>query len=233
MLRLPIFLVGTQRPTISMTKGQRLVPLKYLLRSKHNNNNNNNNNSPFIYLWLYSHLLDLGGLFSFLIFDTVCRTPWTGDQPFAKPLSAHRTTQTQNKYLCLKWDWNRRSQCLSGRRHERRPLWSAITTHTTINFVTAMNRESQEQLTGPVLVCGRGMRPGSRYCCLNRAVVQSPVIYEYTTSMEWWLWLAGGIQTAWSEKEDASLLFGPPQIPHGQPTVASQPLGLNTFFGVS
>jgi hypothetical protein len=28
---------------------------------------------------------------------TVGRTPWTGDQPVARPLPAHRTAQTQNK----------------------------------------------------------------------------------------------------------------------------------------
>jgi hypothetical protein len=44
-----------------------------------------------VYLWLYSPLLDLGPLFSCLIFYTVSRTPWTGDQP------VHRTAQTQNK----------------------------------------------------------------------------------------------------------------------------------------
>jgi hypothetical protein len=27
----------------------------------------------------------------------VGRTPWTGDQPVARPLPTHRTTQTQNK----------------------------------------------------------------------------------------------------------------------------------------
>jgi hypothetical protein len=42
-------------------------------------------------------LLDLGRFFSFLILYTVGRTPWTGDQPVARPLPAHRTTQTQNK----------------------------------------------------------------------------------------------------------------------------------------
>jgi hypothetical protein len=36
-------------------------------------------------------------LFSFLILYTIGRTPWTGDQPFARPLPIHRTTQTQNK----------------------------------------------------------------------------------------------------------------------------------------
>jgi hypothetical protein len=32
----------------------------------------------------------------FLILYTVGRTPWTGDQPFARQLPAHRTKQTQN-----------------------------------------------------------------------------------------------------------------------------------------
>jgi hypothetical protein len=47
-------------------------------------------------LWLYS-TLDLGRFFSFLILHTIGRTPWMGDQPVARPLLAHRTTQTQNK----------------------------------------------------------------------------------------------------------------------------------------
>jgi hypothetical protein len=49
------------------------------------------------HLWLYSPLLDLGRFFSFLILYTVGRTPWTGDQPVAKPLRTNRTTQTRNK----------------------------------------------------------------------------------------------------------------------------------------
>jgi hypothetical protein len=36
-------------------------------------------------------------LFSFLILYTVGTTPWTGNQPVASPLPAHRTTQIQNK----------------------------------------------------------------------------------------------------------------------------------------
>jgi hypothetical protein len=48
-------------------------------------------------IWLCSPLLDLGRFFSFFILYTVSRTPWTGDQPVALPLSIHRTTQTQNK----------------------------------------------------------------------------------------------------------------------------------------
>jgi hypothetical protein len=38
-----------------------------------------------------------GRFFSFLILYTVCRTPWTGDQPVAGPLPTRRTTETQNK----------------------------------------------------------------------------------------------------------------------------------------
>jgi hypothetical protein len=36
-------------------------------------------------------------LFQFLNLYTVSRTPWTGDQPVARPLPTHRITQTQNK----------------------------------------------------------------------------------------------------------------------------------------
>jgi hypothetical protein len=36
-------------------------------------------------------------LFSFLILYTFGRTPWTRDQPVARPLPILRTTQTQNK----------------------------------------------------------------------------------------------------------------------------------------
>jgi hypothetical protein len=44
-----------------------------------------------IYLWVYStFLLDLGRFFSFLILYVVGRTPWTGYQPVARPLPAHR-----------------------------------------------------------------------------------------------------------------------------------------------
>jgi hypothetical protein len=42
-------------------------------------------------------LVDLGRFFSFLILYTVGRTSWMGDQPVARPLLTHRTTQTQNK----------------------------------------------------------------------------------------------------------------------------------------
>jgi hypothetical protein len=48
------------------------------------------------YLGLYSHSLDLGRSFSFLVLYTVGRIPWTGDQSVARPLRTRRT-QTQNK----------------------------------------------------------------------------------------------------------------------------------------
>jgi hypothetical protein len=35
-------------------------------------------------------------LFQFLNIYKVGRTPWTGDQPVARPLPTHRTIQTQN-----------------------------------------------------------------------------------------------------------------------------------------
>jgi hypothetical protein len=46
--------------------------------------------------WLYSPLSDLNSVFSFLILYTVSRTPWTEDQPVARPLPTH-ITQSQNK----------------------------------------------------------------------------------------------------------------------------------------
>jgi hypothetical protein len=50
-----------------------------------------------IHLRRYSPLLDLGRFFRFLIFYTVGRTSWTGNQPVARPLPARRIAQTQNK----------------------------------------------------------------------------------------------------------------------------------------
>jgi hypothetical protein len=54
------------------------------------------NSEETLSVWLYSPL-DFCRFFSLLILYTVGRTPWTGDQPVARPLPAHRTTQTQNK----------------------------------------------------------------------------------------------------------------------------------------
>jgi hypothetical protein len=49
-----------------------------------------------IYLWVYSPCGSWPP-FQFLNLYTFGRTPWTGDQPVAKPLLAQRTTQTQIK----------------------------------------------------------------------------------------------------------------------------------------
>jgi hypothetical protein len=43
--------------------------------------------------------MDLSRFFNFLILYTVARTPWTGDEPVARPLLIHRTTQTQIKSI--------------------------------------------------------------------------------------------------------------------------------------
>jgi hypothetical protein len=52
----------------------------------------------FFFQWLYSPFLGPGLIFQCLnLFYTDCRTPWTSDQPVARPLPIHRTTQTQNK----------------------------------------------------------------------------------------------------------------------------------------
>jgi hypothetical protein len=77
-----------------------------------------------IYLLICSStvlLLDLGLFFSFLILYTVGRTPWTGDQPVAKPLPTPGTAKTRNthRHPCLEWDSNPRS-----RGHCDRPLLS-------------------------------------------------------------------------------------------------------------
>jgi hypothetical protein len=46
-------------------------------------------------LWLYNNL-DLSRFFSSLAFYTDGRTPWTGDQPVARPIPANNNTNTIN-----------------------------------------------------------------------------------------------------------------------------------------
>jgi hypothetical protein len=58
-----------------------------------------------IYLWLYSPFVGPLPLFQFLIIHTVGRTPWTGNQPVARPLPTHRTTQIQNKCTQISMLW--------------------------------------------------------------------------------------------------------------------------------
>jgi hypothetical protein len=51
-------------------------------------------NTVYLSMAPQSFLLVLYCFFSLLILYTVSRTPWTGDQPVAKPLPTQRTTQT-------------------------------------------------------------------------------------------------------------------------------------------
>jgi hypothetical protein len=46
-----------------------------------------------LYIYGSTALVDLGRFFIFLILYTVGRTPWTVDQPVAKPLPTHRSIQ--------------------------------------------------------------------------------------------------------------------------------------------
>jgi hypothetical protein len=58
-----------------------------------------------IYIRFNSSLLHLGRFFISLILYTVGRTPWTGDQPVARPLPTHRIAQTQNKRTQTSISW--------------------------------------------------------------------------------------------------------------------------------
>jgi hypothetical protein len=77
--------------------------------------------------------LGLNCFFGFLVFYTVGRTPWKGDQPVARPLPTqkqHKHRINTHRHPCLKWDSKPRSQYMSGGRQfmsqTARPLWSAI-----------------------------------------------------------------------------------------------------------
>jgi hypothetical protein len=63
------------------------------------------NSTKFVTLsfqWLFQPIQGPGLLFSSVIIFTDRRTPWTSDQPVARPLPKHRTTQTQNKRIHTK-----------------------------------------------------------------------------------------------------------------------------------
>jgi hypothetical protein len=82
----------------------------------------------FIHVWLYSPMLDLGRLFSFSVFYTVDRSPWTGDQPIGRPLPTRRTAETEKMHTDIHASSGNRthgpsvwagegSSCLRPRRH--------------------------------------------------------------------------------------------------------------------
>jgi hypothetical protein len=52
-------------------------------------------------------LLDLGRFFSFLILYTDGRAPCTSDQPVTRPLTTHKTTQTQKEKTQTSMPWVR------------------------------------------------------------------------------------------------------------------------------
>jgi hypothetical protein len=72
-------------------------------------------NKQFIHLFIHSSkaLQPFPWSWPFLQFRKLFYTdgwsPWTGDQPVARPLPTHR-------HPCLEWDSNPRSQCWSNRR---------------------------------------------------------------------------------------------------------------------
>jgi hypothetical protein len=53
----------------------------------------------FFFRWLYSLLWPWSLISQFHDHFTDGRTPWTSDQPVARPLPKRRTTQTQNKRI--------------------------------------------------------------------------------------------------------------------------------------
>jgi hypothetical protein len=61
--------------------------------------------NSFIHQWLYSPLLGPGLFFSSVTFYTVSRTPWASDQPVARSLPKHRTTQTQKRRTQTSIHW--------------------------------------------------------------------------------------------------------------------------------
>jgi hypothetical protein len=63
--------------------------------------------NSFFSLYGSTALWILFAFFSLLTLYTVSRTPCTGDQPVARPLPTHRTTQTQNKRKQTSRPWVR------------------------------------------------------------------------------------------------------------------------------
>jgi hypothetical protein len=84
---------------------------------------------------LYSLLIstNMNIVFSSIILYTVSRSPWTGDQPVARPrylhTGQHKHRINVHRHPCLQWDSNQRSRCLSEQRrfmpqNARPPWWS-------------------------------------------------------------------------------------------------------------
>jgi hypothetical protein len=117
------FLVSTKQSIsccriIIVTQTQLVNTVQTYIPTRHIKTKQQHTN-VLIYLLLCSPFAVPWRLFSFLIFYTASRTSWTADQPFARPLPTHRTTQPQTKraQTCLERDSNPRSQRSSERRH--------------------------------------------------------------------------------------------------------------------
>jgi hypothetical protein len=80
--------------TIKLKEGDTSVHSVSLCRYKYQLNRKESDRKhfhSFIHQWLYSYFLRPSRIFSFLILYTDSRTPWTRDQPVARPLPTHRT----------------------------------------------------------------------------------------------------------------------------------------------
>jgi hypothetical protein len=116
------------------------------------------------------HLLDHGSFFRFLILYTAGRTPWTGDQPVARPLPTQRTTQTENKrtqyrHPYLKWDSNPRFQ----RSSERRQFISLYLTYRGYKCLerTRQTDRQTDCVPGTVPVSSVEVVLPSSICCVR------------------------------------------------------------------
>jgi hypothetical protein len=92
----------------------------------------------FIHQWLYSPSLGPGHFFGFVILHIVSITPWTRDQPVARPLPTHRTTHRMkpHKHICLEWDSNPRTSVLAGEDGSRLRLRGHCYRHCSLLHVT-------------------------------------------------------------------------------------------------
>jgi hypothetical protein len=70
--------------------------------------------------------------FSFLNLNTVGRTPWAGDQPVARPLPTHRTTQTHDPSFRASED----GSCIRPLGHCGRP--GVLTTRRRVEVCTLL-----------------------------------------------------------------------------------------------
>jgi hypothetical protein len=116
--------------------------------------------------YVYSPSLGLGLFFSFLTLYTVSKTPWTVDQPVARSLPTHRTTQTQNKRI-HRHPWLERDSNPSEDIHAL-DLAATVIVHVITSFVifptsvifykTRIQPPAAE--SGPVLSCRAAIQMG-------------------------------------------------------------------------